>query len=104
MAKKNTIIKNDPLMEEFKALVSDTEQLLQHSVELTGDKAEELRGQINSSLQRARKALSSTEQALFERGKEVLSDGEEYVREHPLQSLAIGAGVGFLLGLLVSRR
>lgn len=104
MAKKNTIIKNDPLMEEFKALVSDTEQLLQHSVELTGDKAEELRGQINSSLQRARKALSSTEQALLERGKEVLSDGEEYVREHPLQSLAIGAGVGFLLGLLVSRR
>lgn len=104
MAKKNTIIKNDPLMEEFKALVSDTEQLLQHSVELTGDKAEELRGQINSSLQRARKALSSTEQALLARGKEVLSDGEEYVREHPLQSLAIGAGVGFLLGLLVSRR
>ena len=104
MAKKNISNNNDPLMAEFKALVADTEQLLQHSVELTGDKAEELRGQINSSLQRARKALSSTEQALLERGKEVLSDGEEYVREHPLQSLAIGAGVGFLLGLLVSRR
>ena len=104
MAKKNISNNNDPLMAEFKALVSDTEQLLQHSVELTGDKAEELRGQINSSLQRARKALSTTEQALLERGKEVLSDGEEYVREHPLQSLAIGAGVGFLLGLLVSRR
>ncbi len=104
MAKKNILSNSDPLMAEFKALVSDTEQLLQHSVELTGDKAEELRGQINSSLQRARKALSTTEQALLERGKEVLSDGEEYVREHPLQSLAIGAGVGFLLGLLVSRR
>ncbi len=104
MAKKNLSNNSDPLMAEFKALVADTEQLLQHSVELTGDKAEELRGQINSSLQRARKALSTTEQALLERGKEVLSDGEEYVREHPLQSLAIGAGVGFLLGLLVSRR
>lgn len=104
MAKKNISVNSDPLLAEFKALVSDTEQLLQHSVELTGDKAEELRGQINSSLQRARKALGSTEQALLERGKEVLSDGEEYVREHPLQSLAIGAGVGFLLGLLVSRR
>ena len=104
MAKKNILGNSDPLMAEFKALVSDTEQLLQHSVELTGDKAEELRGQINASLQRARKALGSTEQALLERGKEVLSDGEEYVREHPLQSLAIGAGVGFLLGLLVSRR
>lgn len=104
MAKKNTNNSNDPLLSEFKALVADTEQLLQHSVELTGDKAEELRGQINSSLQRARKALSSTEQALLERGKEALHSSEEYVREHPLQSLAVGAGVGFLLGLLVSRR
>ena len=102
MAKKDT--GSDQLLNEFKALVSDTEELLQHSVELTGDKAEELRGQINSSLQRARKALSSTEQALLERGKEALHTSEEYVREHPLQSLAIGAGVGFLLGLLVSRR
>lgn len=104
MAKKNTNSTNDPLLSEFKALVSDTEKLLQHSVELTGDKAEELRGQINSSLQRARQALGSTEQALLERGKEAFNSGEEYVREHPVQSLAIGAGVGFLLGLLVSRR
>ncbi len=104
MAKKNTQDNNQQLLAEFKALVSDTEQLLQHSVELTGDKAEELRGQINSSLQRARQALGSTEQALLERGKEALNSSEEYVREHPLQSLAIGAGVGFLLGLLVSRR
>ncbi len=104
MAKKNTSGMSDPLLAEFKALVADTEHLLQHSVDLTGDKAEELRGQINSSLQRARQALGSTEQALLERGKEALSDSQDYVREHPLQSLAIGAGVGFLLGLLVSRR
>ncbi|QEY58717.1 DUF883 domain-containing protein [Pseudomonas sp. C27(2019)] len=104
MAKKNTSADSQQLISEFKALVSDTEQLLQHSAELTGEKAEELRGQIHSSLQRARQALGSTEQAIRERGKEVLHDSEEYVREHPLQSLAIGAGVGFLLGLLVSRR
>jgi len=104
MAKKNILSNADPLLAEFKALVSDTEQLLQQSVDLTGDKAEELRDQIKSSLQRARQALGSTEQALLERGKEALSSSEEYVREHPLQSLAVGAGVGFLLGLLVSRR
>lgn len=104
MAKKNTSADSQQLLSEFKALVSDTEQLLQHSAELTGEKAEELRGQIHSSLQRARQALGSTEQAILERGKEVLHDSEQYVRDHPLQSLAVGAGVGFLLGLLVSRR
>lgn len=104
MAKKTTSADSQQLLTEFKALVSDTEQLLQHSAELTGEKAEELRGQIHSSLQRARQALGSTEQAILERGKEVLHDSEQYVRDHPLQSLAVGAGVGFLLGLLVSRR
>ncbi len=104
MAKKTTSTDSQQLLTEFKALVSDTEQLLQHSAELTGEKAEELRGQIHSSLQRARQALGSTEQAILERGKEVLHDSEQYVRDHPLQSLAVGAGVGFLLGLLVSRR
>lgn len=110
MAKKN-INKNKEnvqLSTDFKALVSDTEQLLKHSAELTGDKAEELRKQINSSLQRARDALISTEQAVLERSKEALHDGEEYVREHPLKSLAIsagiGAGIGFLLSLLVCKR
>lgn len=104
MAKKTIINNDDQLLAQFKALVADTEQLLEHSVELTGDKAEELRGQINSSLQRARQALGSTEQDLLQRGKDAMHSGEEYVREHPIQSLAIGAGVGFLLGLLVSKR
>lgn len=104
MANKKTSTSSEQLFSEFKALVADTEELLQHSAELTGEKAEELRDQINLSLQRARKALGSTEQALVERGKQALDTGEEYVREHPLQSIAIGAGVGFLLGLLVSRR
>ena len=104
MANKNTNVSSEQLLSEFKALVSDTEELLQHSAELTGDKAEALRAQINTSLQRARKSLSSTEQALLERGKQAFESSEEYVREHPLQSLAIGAGVGFLLGLLVSKR
>ncbi|WP_205341646.1 DUF883 family protein [Denitrificimonas caeni] len=106
MAKQTTNIskKDNQLSTDFKALVADTEQLLKHSAELTGDKAEELRGQISSSLQRARDALISTEQAVLERSKETLHDGEEYVRKHPLKALAIGTGIGFLLGLLVCKR
>lgn len=106
MAKQNTnTSKNtNQLSTDFKALVSDTEQLLKHSAELTGDKAEALREQLTSSLQRARDVLIATEQAVLERSKETLNDGEEYVRKHPLKALAIGSGVGFLLGLLVCKR
>jgi len=55
MARKTpTASSQDQLLEEFQALVRDTESLLQHSASLAGEQAEELREQIRSSLGRAR--------------------------------------------------
>jgi len=42
--------------------------------------------------------------ALRERAGKALEQGRERVREYPVASLAIAAGVGVILGLLVSRR
>lgn len=39
-----------------------------------------------------------------ERSQAAVDATEVYVGEHPWQSIGIAAGVGFLLGLLVSRR
>ena len=58
MAHKNaTPSSQDQLLEEFQALVRDTERLLQHSASLAGEQAEELREQIRGSLGRARSTL-----------------------------------------------
>jgi ElaB/YqjD/DUF883 family membrane-anchored ribosome-binding protein len=38
------------------------------------------------------------------RAREVADATDEYVRENPWQSVGIAAGVGLLLGLLLSRR
>ena len=37
------------------------------------------------------------------KAREIQSDLEEYVRQHPSKSLLIAAGVGFLVGLIVRR-
>ena len=94
----------DQLLEEFQALVRDTERLLQHSASLAGEQAEELREQIRSSLGRARSTLHNAEDALQQRGKAALDATAGYVQSHPWQSLGIAAGIGLLLGLLMSRR
>jgi ElaB/YqjD/DUF883 family membrane-anchored ribosome-binding protein len=36
--------------------------------------------------------------------RELVDDGEEYVRENPWKAIGIAAGAGLLIGLLVSRR
>jgi ElaB/YqjD/DUF883 family membrane-anchored ribosome-binding protein len=105
MARKNAIPSSpDQLLEEFQALVRDTENLLQHSASLAGEQAEELREQIRNSLGRARGTLHNAEDALQARGKAALEATEGYVQTHPWQTLGVAAAIGLLLGMLISRR
>ncbi|HUE94853.1 YqjD family protein [Pseudomonas sp.] len=104
MDRKNPVSGQDQLLEEFQALVRDTEQLLQHSASLAGEQAEELREQIRSSLGRARTTLHNAEGALLERGKAAVQATEGYVQTHPWQTLGVAAAIGLLLGMLISRR
>ena len=104
MARKTPASSQDQLLEEFQALVRDTEQLLQHSASLAGEQAEELREQIRDSLNRARTTLHNAEGALLERGKAAVQVTEGYVQTHPWQTLGVAAAIGLLLGMLISRR
>ncbi|MDH0747073.1 YqjD family protein [Pseudomonas sp. GD03842] len=94
----------DILMADFQTLVADTEKLLAHTASLAGEQADELRDQIQESLLRARETLALAEATLRERSKEAVVATEEYVQNNPWQSVGIAAGVGFLLGLLATRR
>lgn len=104
MASKTAKTAQDILMADFQTLVRDTEKLLEHSATLAGDQADELRQQINDSLSRARETLQQTQESVVERGQAALSATEDYVQSNPWQSVGIAAGVGFLIGLLASRR
>ncbi|MEG0859379.1 MAG: YqjD family protein [Pseudomonas sp.] len=104
MTSKSAKTAQDILMADFQALVRDTEKLLEHTATLAGDQADELRGQIHDSLIRARETLQLTQDSVRERGEAALSATEEYVQSNPWQSVGIAAGVGFLIGLLASRR
>jgi ElaB/YqjD/DUF883 family membrane-anchored ribosome-binding protein len=94
----------DALVDEFQTLIHDTEKLLQHSASLAGEQAEELREQIRSSLDRARTTLHNAEDSLRERSTAAVQATEGYVQTHPWQALGVAAGMGILLGLLISRR
>ncbi|MBD1600344.1 DUF883 family protein [Pseudomonas typographi] len=92
------------LAADFQNLVRDAEKLLEHSATLAGDRAEVLRAQIKESLVRARGSLKDSEQALIEQGKLAVGAIEEFIQAKPIQAIGIAAGVGFLIGLLATRR
>ncbi|KJK06622.1 MULTISPECIES: YqjD family protein [Pseudomonas] len=104
MTSKSAKTAQDILMADFQTLVRDTEKLLEHTATLAGDQADELRGQIHDSLERARETLQLTQDSVRERGQAALTATEDYVQSNPWQSIGIAAGVGFLIGLLANRR
>ncbi|WP_166366603.1 DUF883 family protein [Pseudomonas akapageensis] len=104
MASKTAKTAQDILMADFQTLVRDTEKLLEHTATLAGDQADEMRSQIRDSLVRARETLKLTEDSMRQRGEAAVVAAEEYVQTNPWQSIGIAAGVGFLIGLLATRR
>ena len=104
MVSKATERAQEELVAEFHALIADTEKLLESTANLAGAEADELRLTIHDSLKRARDTLSLTESSIRERGEAAVAATEAYVQENPWQAIGISAGIGFLLGLLASRR
>ena len=104
MARKTAKNAQEILMADFQALVLDTEKLLEHTASLAGDQVEELRAQIKDSLFKARETLEETKESLKDRSQAAVVATEDYVQANPWQSVGIAAGVGFVLGLLATRR
>jgi ElaB/YqjD/DUF883 family membrane-anchored ribosome-binding protein len=92
------------LSRDVRALVDDAEALLRHAVRDTGEGYDDARSRLERSLKNARTELEGVEHAVLDNARKAKQATDEYVHQHPWQSMGIGAGVGLLLGMLISRR
>lgn len=97
-------VTTDQLVADLKTVVEDAEALLKATSTLTGEKLQEVRARAEESLRQAKVRLAEVEEEAMRRAKEIADAADEYVRENPWQSVGIAAGIGLVLGLLISRR
>ena len=97
-------VNTDQLVADLKTVVEDAEALLKATSTLTGEKIQEVRARAEASLRQARVRLTEVEQEAMRRAKEIADAADEYVHENPWQSVGIAAGIGLVLGVLLSRR
>ncbi|QLL10928.1 DUF883 family protein [Pseudomonas chlororaphis] len=90
----------DQEFSELQALIEESEKLLKSSASLIGEEGENLRQQVGLKLKQALDSVSSVR----ERSKPVVDATEQYIGGHPWQTVAISAGVGLVVGLLLGRR
>ena len=92
------------LMQEFNAVLADTEALLNETSNQTGDKIAEVRAKISESIRAAKASMEETEMAIMERSKAAAKAADVYVHDNPWQSVSAAAAIGVLVGWLASRR
>ena len=95
MNKETQAVTNDigQLAEDARALMSAT-------ADVAGEKVGEARKRLAAALERAKQIAADVRDKAVAGAKVA----DEAVREHPYQAIAIGVGVGALIGYLVGRR
>lgn len=94
----------DRLVADFKAVVSDAEELLKATANQTGERITAARARIGERLDEAKRNLAELEDGLVVKTRAAAKATDQLVREHPWQSVAVSAALGYLLGLLTNRR
>jgi ElaB/YqjD/DUF883 family membrane-anchored ribosome-binding protein len=89
---------------DMSTLVQDAQELFREATSATGEKADDLRNKGLMLLDTALERAQELQAVAVEKGKEVAQTTDEFVHENPWKAVAISAGVGLLVGLLISRR
>jgi ElaB/YqjD/DUF883 family membrane-anchored ribosome-binding protein len=92
------------LIVDVKAVVADAEAYLDASVGQTGEAYAAARMKLEKTLDAARAQVAEAHRVLAEKTRAAARATDTYVHEKPWESIAMGVGVGLLLGLLVARR
>ena len=89
---------------DMHSLVRDAKELFREATSATGDRADELIAKGLTMLDTAVAKAQDVQATAMETGKEVAKSTDEYVRENPWKAVAISAGVGLLVGMLIARK
>jgi ElaB/YqjD/DUF883 family membrane-anchored ribosome-binding protein len=95
----NSNVTREKLMEDFKILAKDVQELLKATTSGLGDKAAEARSRVQDSLKVAQDKLSDAHEHVKAKGQEAFAATDGYVRDNPWNAVGIAAGIGFILGL-----
>ena len=91
------------LISDVNAVVTDAEDYLAASIGQTGEKYAAARMKLEKTLDSARAQVAEVQRALADKTRAAARAMDVYVHDKPWESIAIGAGAGLLLGLLVAR-
>lgn len=99
-----TTAQKDRLMTDLRAVIADAEDLLRSTVGEVSVSATEARGRMTLRLQQAKDNLLHLQEAALVKARAAGHAADDYVHDNPWTAVATAAGIGLVIGLLISRR
>ncbi len=99
-----TTAHKEKLMNDLKLVIADAEELLKLTAGNVGDKATEMRMRMQARMEQAKSDLANLQEMAMSRAKDAGKAADNYVHDNPWRAVGIAAGVGLVVGLLISRR
>jgi ElaB/YqjD/DUF883 family membrane-anchored ribosome-binding protein len=100
----NDLVTKDKLVNDLKVVISDAEELLRATAGQAGEKISVARLRIEESLADAKRRLGDVGLAAGEQARVAARATDQFVHENPWQAVGIGAALGVILGMLISRK
>jgi len=94
----------ESLARSLKELVDEADNLLAKAERTGSEKYTAARDKFESQLRDAKHELSRFETRAIDTAKRAVRVTDEAVHDHPYTAIGIGAGVGLLIGMLITAR
>ncbi len=101
---REEVITKEKLADDLKAIAHDGEVLFRETAGQIGEKAKDARDRLKRGIEVAKEHLTEIQQQSIKQAKIAAKATDEFVHEHPWQSVGIAFGVGALIGILIGRR
>ncbi len=92
------------LIADIQQLLSDAQGILTDAGGHADDHVHRLRAKLSDNMDKVKDSLHSAKAQTRKKARQAADVTDEYVHDKPWQSVGVAASIGFLLGLLVSRR
>jgi ElaB/YqjD/DUF883 family membrane-anchored ribosome-binding protein len=91
------------LAADIRTLVNDAEAIVKATAMESGDIVSELRRRMQRTVDEVKPHIATLETAVSRQVTSAVTCTDTYVRDNPWTAMGISAGVGLVIGLLISR-
>jgi ElaB/YqjD/DUF883 family membrane-anchored ribosome-binding protein len=94
----------DKLVQELHAVMADAEELLKATAGQTGERIEKVRARAEQSVRNARARVQAAGHDLQAAAESAAREVKTQVHENPWTAIGVAAGIGVIVGLMLSRK